>query len=173
MTEARIIAVSGSLGAALLATWLGYWISAYTMDGPGTFDDPLALWKLWGVPAAVAAGVATFLLTRKSDWLPERWSFLPLTGFALRCAGLACLLYLPVQICCLFMLSLIGGMSGSTGGFGIGRAGILLAYMDALAIACGIVPAVLIQMLVLLLARATATYVERELRSIEEWKRTH
>jgi len=173
MSEARLVAVAGSVAAALLATWLGYWISVFAVGGPGHFDDAWAVWKLWGCPAGVAAGAAAYLVTRTPDWLPTRWRFTSLGLCALRCVGWACLLYLPVQIGCLVVLSLAGGIYGGTGGFGIAGAGILLAYMDAIAVAFGVIPAVLAQMLVLLLARAVVVHAENELKSIEEWKRTH
>lgn len=161
---ARIIAVFGATCAALLATWLGNEIYAASVFHAEHFYDPFAIWKVWGMPAAVAAAIATFHMTRRSDWLHKRWRFVQLLGFSSQCAGVACLLYVPIQIACLLLFALLGVTEGSSGGFGVAGAVTLFVYMDAIAVAFGILPAIALQMIVLLLARSMASSVGKEIQ---------
>jgi len=168
VTEARIIAVLGALCAALLATWLGNEIYLLVESRPGHFYDPYAIWKAWGVPAAIAAAVATYYLTRNDRWLPRRWQFWQLLRFASRCAGMACLLYVPIQFAWMLLATMMGMMEASSGGFGGMGAVFILVYIDVIAIAFGILPAIALQMIVLLLARAMASGVRLETQSTDE-----
>ena len=162
MTEARIIAVFGAMCSALFATWLGNEIYTASVIHSGHFYDPFAIWKVWGVPAAIAAAAATFCMTRHNGWLPRSWRFWKLLGFASRCAGVACLVYVPIQIICLLLFALLGIIESMSSGFGAAGSAIMLAYMDAIAIAFGILPAIVSQMIVLLLARTMASGVQSE-----------
>jgi hypothetical protein len=167
VTEARIIAVFGALCAALLATWLGNEVYVLVSSSARNSFDPFAMWIAWGIPAAIAAAVATYFLTRKDAWLPRRWRFVPLFVFASRCAGLACLLYGPIQVTWM-LLAASTGLTEAWSGFGTMGAALIFFYVDAIAIAFGILPAIVLQMIVLLLATAMASGVQLETQPMNE-----
>jgi hypothetical protein len=168
VTEARIIAVFGALCAALLSTWFGNEIYVLISGSARNSFDPFAIWMAWGIPAAIAAAIATSFLTRKHDWLPARWRFLKLLGSAARCAGLACLLFVPAQIVCMLLFVSVGMTDGGGSGFGAVGDLLLIVFVDAIAIAFGILPAIALQMVVFLLARAMASGVSLEPQSMDQ-----
>ena len=152
MTGARMIAVVGSMCAALLATWLGNAVYMGFTHNP-VFSETSAIWMLFGGPAALVAAIATFLTTKDRAWLKHPIGYLKLSVIAIRTVALACLLYLPIQIAWLHVLVPLHLMDAPVGPFNSVDI-IALAYIDLIAILFGILPATIIQMAVLLFARS-------------------
>ncbi len=154
MTGARMIAVVGSMGAALLATWLGNAVYVGFTPDPAHFSETSALWILFGGPAALVAAIATFLTTKGRVWLEHPIGYLKLFGIAIRTVALAYLLYLPIQIAWLIVLVPLHLMKAPVGPFNPGEI-FVLAFIDLIAMLFGILPATIIQMAVLFFARST------------------
>jgi len=106
MTEARITAVAGGMLAAVFAMWfLGELYHLCLADLPSDFPKTLGLWWV-GIPLTLSCGIATFLMTRKHDWLPSRWTRRSLGVFLARSVLAGTMIYIPLQVLVVLPLAL-------------------------------------------------------------------
>lgn len=159
MSAMRVFAVVGSMGAAMLAMHAGYEAYLAFVSRPVRFGGEIGF--IFGIPAAIAAAIATYQLSGGAEWMSRPLLISKLCAFAARSVALACLYFVPV-----FMISAIvtGALSGNlgTGGFGIGGALGIGLYSALFSLIIGFLPAFVFQVLALLLAHLLCRMIEIE-----------
>jgi len=161
VSPARAIVVFGSFSAALLAMLIGNMTHSHIAPASERIDDGVTLWLVFGFPAAIAAALATWWLSSDEYWWPSQMSFAQILGFSVRCVGLACLLLIPIQLIFGLLHALSNAFfahqSHASGDFALSV--LSFPIVDAIAILFGFLPALILQTVVVLSARAVEKWL--------------